>query len=446
MNYQKTLDYIYSFVNYETLPQMRDKAHFDLRRMEELLAHLGSPQLAGHAVHIAGTNGKGSVAAMMASVLSTSGYRVGLYTSPHLQILEERIRVNGRLISSAELINLVEKLKPEIEAVKKKATYGQLTTFEVLTALGFCYFKLKGVDFKVLEVGLGGRLDATNVVSPEVAIITSISFDHKEVLGDCLPELAREKAGIIKPKSKVVLAPQADEVTRTIEEICSSLDAELVKVGRDVTWQGSGFDLSNQSLKVQGRLSSYKLTIPLLGEHQLENTATAVAALEVLDEKGFNIPGESIINGLAKVSWPGRLEVLHHHPLLIVDSAHNPDSARKLKQAIKKYFDFDRAFLIIGTSLDKDVAAIVSELAPLFSEVIITRSRHPRAMAPPTLASEFRNYPVKVHLSENVTEALTLALSLAKEPDLVCASGSLFIAAEVTQEASKLLANKEHLL
>jgi len=419
---------------------MRDKAHFDLRRMEELLAHLGSPHSAGQSVHIAGTNGKGSVAAMIASVLTSSGYKVGLYTSPHLQILEERIQVNGRLISAAELISLVERLKPLIEVVNRKASYGKLTTFEVLTALGFAYFKLKGVDFKVLEVGLGGRLDATNVIIPEVAIITSISFDHKEVLGDSLSEIAREKAGIIKPESRVVISPQADEVTRVIEEVCSSLGAELVKVGIDITWQSTGFDLNSQSLEVQGRLGSYKLFIPLLGEHQLENTATAVAALEVLSEQGYKISKESIVNGLGRVSWPGRLEVLHHHPLLLVDSAHNPDSARKLKQAINKYFNFDRAFLIIGTSLDKDIAGVVSELVPLFSEVIITRSQHPRANLPQTLLNEFEKCRVKTHLTATVPEALNLALSLASDDDLICASGSLFVVAEVRQEASKLLA------
>ncbi len=439
MNYQETLDYIYSFTNYETLPQPRDKAHFDLRRMEELLSRLGNPHKVARTVHIAGTNGKGSVAAMVASVLVASGYRVGLYTSPHLRRLEERIRVGGRLISVAELADLVERLKPEIEAVNEEATYGRLTTFEVLTALSFYYFKLKEVAFQVVEVGLGGRLDATNVVSPEVGVITSISLDHREVLGDSILEIAGEKAGIIKPKSTVVSSPQTDEVTQVIEETCTGLGVELVRVGRDVTWQSVGFDLGGQSLLVEGRLGRYELTVPLLGEHQLENAATTVAVLEVLTEKGVGISKQNIANGLAKVSWPGRLEILHSRPLILVDGAHNPDSARKLRQAIKQYFKFERAYLIIGASLDKDIAGVASELAPLFSEVILTCSQHPRAVAPSLISSEFTKYGVKTHLSRNVAEALSMALALAGDDDLVCAAGSLFVVAEVAREVRRLL-------
>ena len=198
-SYQQALDYLCSFVDYETMHLPRSAVNYDLRRVEELLFRLGNPHLAARSVHVAGTKGKGSVAAMVAAVLTASGYTTGLYTSPHLNDLRERIRVNGELITEEELIALVERLKSEVEAVSEKATYGQLTTFELLTALGFAHFKQKGVDFQVVEVGLGGRLDATNVIQPEVCIITSISFDHTEVLGSSLTEIASEKAGIIKP-------------------------------------------------------------------------------------------------------------------------------------------------------------------------------------------------------------------------------------------------------
>ena len=439
MNYQEALDYIYGFVNYETLPQPRDKAHFDLRRMEELMERLGNPHLAARAVHIAGTNGKGSVAAMVASVLKASGYRVGLYTSPHLQRLEERIQVNDKLISEDELIRLVEQLKPEIEAVNERATYGQLTTFEVLTALGFAYFKERDAHFQVVEVGLGGRLDATNVLCPEVVVITSISFDHKDVLGDSLSEIAREKAGVIKPESKVVSSPQEKEAMRVIEEVCTGLGASLIEVGRDVTWRGTGSGLWGQSLLVKGRLGSYELKIPLLGEHQLENAAVAVAALEVLMEAGASISKESIACGLGRVSWPGRLEVLNQNPLLLIDGAHNPDSARKLRQAIKDYFRFKRAYLIIGASLDKDIASVASEIVPLFDEVILTQAKHPRAVAPERIAGEFEKYRVGLHITGNVTEALSLALTAVKKDDLICVCGSLFVVAEAREVAKKLL-------
>ncbi len=438
MDYQQALDYIYSFIDYERVPRPRDAANYDLRRVEELLRWLDNPHLRAKSVHIAGTKGKGSVAAMMASALTASGYTTGLFTSPHLHTFNERIRIDDKLISEAELVSLVERLKPEVKAVNRKATYGRLTTFELMTALGFTYFELKGVDFQVIEVGLGGRLDATNVVQPEVCIITSTSFDHTEVLGNTLAQIAVEQAGIIKPNSIVVASPHVDEADRIIEQTCLACQVELVRVGSDVTWQSLGFDSSRQSLRVQGRLASYGLSIPLLGQHQLENAATAVAALEVLAEKGFHISGDSITRGLAQVSWPGRLQVLSRRPLIVVDGAHNPDSARKLKQSLEQYFNFDQAILIIGVSSDKDIAGIISELVPLFDKVIVTRSIHPRAMATAPIMAEFSRHGVEAAATEDISTALPLALTLAEEKDLICVTGSLFVVAGAIEQAGKL--------
>ena len=438
MDYQQALDYISSYTDYEKAPMPHDPAFYDLRRVGELLTRLGNPHLGARSVHIAGTNGKGSTAAMIASALITSGYITGLYTSPHLHTLRERIRVNGELISEAELAALVERLKPEVEAVNQKATYGQLTTFELLTALGFAHFKLKGVEFQVLEVGLGGKFDATNVIQPKVCIITSISFDHTEVLGRSLAEIAAEKAGIIKPGCIVVTSPQPDEAGKVIAETCLSYGVELVRVGSDVTWQGLSSNPDRQLLQVKGRLGNYELSIPLLGDYQLANAATAVAALEVLARRGFNITKDSIISGLATVSWPGRFQILSHRPLLIADGAHNPDSARRLKQPLEQYFDFDRAILVIGVSSDKDIAGIVSELAPLFDKVIITRSRHPRAMALPPITAEFKRHRVETQAVDTVSEALSLALALAGARDLICVTGSLFVVAEAIEQANIL--------
>jgi len=438
VDYQQALDYIYSLIDYEKVPRPRDAARYDLRRMEELLGRLDNPHLKTRSVHIAGSKGKGSVAAMMTSALTASGYTTGLFTSPHLHTFNERIRIDDKLISNEELVSLVERLKPEVEAVNQKATYGRLTTFELMTALGFTYFKLKRVDFQVIEVGLGGRLDATNVVQPDVCIITSISFDHTEVLGSTLAEIAAEKAGIIKPNSIVVTSPHVDEVDRIIEQTCLTCQAELVRVGSDVTWQSLGFDSSRQSLRLTGRLASYELSIPLLGHYQLENAATAVAALEVLAEKGFHISGDSITKGLAQVSWPGRLQVLSRRPLIVVDGAHNPDSARKLKQSLEQYFDFDRAILIMGASSDKNIAGIVSELVPLFDKVIVTRSIHPRAMDTAPIMAEFSKYEVEAVATEDISIALPLALTLAGEKDLICVTGSLFVVAGAIEQASKL--------
>ena len=435
---QQALDYIYSFIDYESQPRLRDAIHYDLRRMDELLARLDNPHLKARTVHIAGTKGKGSVAAMIASALTASGYVTGLYTSPHLHTFNERIRIDNRLISNEELVSLVDRLKPEVEVVNKKATYGQLTTFEIITALGFAYFEQKGVDWQVIEVGLGGRLDATNVVEPEICIITSISFDHTEVLGNTLAEIATEKAGIIKPNKIVVVSPQVDEVDRVIEKACLNCQAELVRVGSDVTWRSTGFDYNRQSLQVKGRTGSYELTIPLLGQHQLNNAATAVAALEVLAGKGFHISEENITSGLAKVNWPGRLQVLNRRPLVVVDGAHNPDSASKLRQSLEQYFDFDKSVLIIGASSDKDIAGIISELVPLFDEVIATHSIHPRAMPSASIVAECRRQGVEAKETDDISIALPLALSMVGEKDLICVTGSLFVIAGAIEQAELL--------
>ncbi|MBN1863167.1 MAG: bifunctional folylpolyglutamate synthase/dihydrofolate synthase [Dehalococcoidales bacterium] len=430
MKYEQARDYILGYTDYEKIPLPHALGSYDLRRVEELLARLGNPHLAAKSVHIAGTNGKGSTAAMISSVLTSAGYATGLYTSPHLITIRERFQVNGRPISRADFARITTRLKPEVEAVNLKATYGELTTFELLTALAFSYFQAKGVDFQVLEVGMGGNFDATNVIRPEVCVITSISLDHTEVLGDSLAKIAAEKAGIIKPGSRVVLAPQPNEVVPVIEEDCRRKQAELIMVGREVSGQSLGFDGKKQLLEITGRLDSYRISLPLLGGYQMENAASAVAALEVLKEKGYNITRDSIANGLARVSWPGRLQVLRRRPLVVVDGAHNPGAAHKLGLALKQYFKFERATLIMGASSDKNVSAVVSELAPLFDEVIITRSAHPRAMETARLKAVFEGQGKTAQVTGDVPEALALALDRARVRDLVCVSGSLFVVAE----------------
>lgn len=438
MDYQQALDYVFGYTDYEKVPMPHDPAFYDLRRVEELLARLGNPHLGARSVHIAGTKGKGSTAAMVASALTVSGYITGLYTSPHLHTWRERMRVNGEIISEAEFAALVERVKPEVEALNQKATYGPLTTFELITALGFAYFKQKGSDFQVMEVGLGGKYDATNVIHPEVCVITAISLDHTDVLGNTLAKIAAEKSGIIKTGCVVVTSPQTDEAGRVIEETCRRCGVELIKVGSDVLWQGLGSNLSCQLLQVTGRLGSYELSIPLLGDYQLENAAAAVAALEALAARGFKISQDSIVSGLAEVSWPGRFQILSHNPLLVVDGAHNPGAAKRLRQSLKQYLDYDRAILVIGASSDKDIAGIVSELAPHFDKVIATRSQHPRAMAPATIVAEFKQRGIEAEATEDVPTALSLALSTAESVDMVCVIGSLFVVAEAIEHAEAL--------
>lgn len=442
MNYQQALDYIYGFVNFETSPIPRTAEHFDLRRMYELMAQLGNPQDMAKSVHITGTKGKGSTAAMIAAVLTASGYNTGLYTSPHLIDLRERIQVNGEMIQEADLIALVEKLKPDIEAVNQRATYGKLTTFEVLTALAFAYYRQRGVDFQVLEVGLGGRLDATNIIkNPAVCIITSISYDHTEVLGDTLAKIATEKSAIIKPGCVAVVSPQSDEAREVIEKRCEEQGVRLIQVGKDVTWNGTGYGLGGQRLSVNGLFLTYELGLPLLGDHQMENAAAAVAALEVLSGKAFKISKDSIIDGITRVKWPGRFQVLGQEPLVIADGAHNHDSARKLAQSLEQYCGLSadrdkrtrKSVLVFGASLDKKVAGVIAELYRLFDHVIVTVSRNPRAMVISRLRDEFSRLGVEAESAPDVKTALSQAISLAGDDGLVCVTGSLFAVAEAME-------------
>jgi len=435
--YQAALDYIYSFVDYETQRRPRDAANYDLRRVYDLLGRLGNPHQKVKSVHIAGSKGKGSVSAMIASVLITAGYKTGLYTSPHLLTFNERIRIDNHLISDEDVARLVDRLKPHVEAINEEAKYGRLTTFEIMTAMGFVYFAEQGCDFNVVEVGLGGRLDATNVILPEVSVITSISLEHTEVLGNTLAEIAGEKAGIIKPGITVVSSPQAGEAGEVFARISRERGSDLIRVGTDVTWQGLTFDAIRQSLRIKGRKGTYDLTIPLLGEYQMENAATAVAALEVLAQKGHRITARHIADGLAHVDWPGRLQVLRRNPYVIADGAHNPYSAAKLRDALKKHFKFEHATLIIGTSSDKDIGGIMSELLPVFDKVIVTRSTHPRATPTERLAAELKRLGRDTVETGDITEALPLALSQAGEKDLICITGSLFVVAGAMEFIAK---------
>lgn len=438
--YQAALDFLYSFVDYETSHQPRSPLNYDLRRMDELLARLGNPHLKARTVHIAGTKGKGSTAAMVASVLTAAGYRTGLYTSPHLVDIRERMRVDGRLIPKADFMRHVEKLKPEVEAVNARASYGRLTTFELLTALGFMYFADKQADFQVVEVGLGGRLDATNVVKPEVCAITTLGMDHTDVLGDTLAKIAAEKAGIIKPGVPVVSARLEPEAAEVIEMFCRRNDARLIRVGADIDYSSRGDKDGIQSLEIKGRLGTYEAALPMRGRFQQENAAVAVGVLEALSERGFKVPSESIKEGLGKVRWPGRFQVVRRRPAVVIDGAHNPQAARQLRLAIEEFLagrPGGRRILVIGMSSDKDYGEVAGGLAPLFDIVIATRSRHPRALAVETLAAEFAHLGGEVETADSVAAAMSRAVELAQNNGFVCATGSLFIVGEALEWAGK---------
>jgi dihydrofolate synthase/folylpolyglutamate synthase len=431
MDYQQAEDYILSFTDYEKMPGIAyTSANYDLRRMEKLLQPLGNPHLGTRTVHIAGTKGKGSTAAMISQTLIAAGYRIGLFTSPHLHTIRERIRINGIMVSEADFAALVTELKPIVESVNKQAAFGELTTFEILTAVVFNYFKKNRVDFQVIEVGLGGRLDATNVVKPDVCVITSLSLDHTDILGHSIAKIATEKAGIVKPGCIVVNAPQADEAAQVIQQVCHQQRAKLIQVGQDVTWRKKSGDLHGQTFTVFTKSGHYDLAIPLLGEYQLENAAAALAVIEALVSRGVDISSQSITDGFSQVSWSGRLQILSREPTVVVDGAHNTYSMNKLVQAVNEYFDYKRCFVIFGTSCDKDISGMVQELQPLGNHIIITSSSHPRAASVSLVAEKFNTLGVKAMEVGNVNEALSKALALANKTDLILITGSLFVVAE----------------
>jgi dihydrofolate synthase / folylpolyglutamate synthase len=431
LNYSQAEDYLNSFINYEQIPGISYiQPGYSLGHVEELLHRMGGPQLAATTIHIAGTKGKGSVAAMIARGLSGSGYKTGLYTSPHFHTLRERISIDGSLISEAEFAAAMSAIRPYIESMKQDAAFSQLTYFEAFTVLAFAYFKKEQVDFQVLEVGLGGRLDATNVARPVVCIITPVSLDHTQILGNTLEEIAGEKAGIIKPGCWVVLSPQPEEAALVINNICREKQARVVQVGKDVTWHKTGDDLSQQSLVIQGRGNNYHVSIPLLGDYQLENAAAAVAALEILASAGFKISAAGIAQGLARVKWPGRFQILRQNPTVLVDGAHNVASTKRLVSNIKAYFGHKRVFLVFGTSSDKDIPGIVSELVTLSPQVIVTQAPQSRAASPSTLAAEFSKRGIEAEIGGTIPQAITQALSKADRTDLICVTGSLFVVAE----------------
>lgn len=433
INYQQALDYLYSFVDYSLTRNFRNSPDkFDLGRMAALLDLLRQPHQAYPVIHIAGTKGKGSTAALVASALRVEGYRVGLYTSPHLREFTERIQVNGQPIGTQALADLVDEIKPAVAQIER------LTTFEITTALGFLYFARQKADVAVVEVGLGGRLDATNVVTPLVSVITALSMDHMAVLGDTLAKIAFEKAGIIKPGRPVVTAPQRDDALQVIEQVCGQRHSPLFEIGREFKFTMQTHSLEGQTFQVWREGGArYDLTIPLLGGHQVENATAAFAALQLAQEQGLKVSDEAIRRGFAEVVWPGRLEILNHEPVVMVDSAHNPDSALRLRQALDDYLPGRPVVMIFGASEDKDVTGMFVELMPRVSRLIATQSIHPRAMPASHLVDLASPYHIPAQVVLPVEAALAEAVRIAKaDPTgqtVVIAAGSLFIAGAVRE-------------
>lgn len=454
MDYRQSIDALLSLVDHERNSLgPRQTAIVDLGRTERFMSRLGDPHRRAKTIHVAGTKGKGSTAALCDSALNAAGYHTGFYSSPHLHHFAERIRLDCQPIAEEGFARLVDQLWPHRfdaggpDAKGPDAFYPAeaVTLFEFMTGMAYQCFAQEEVDFQTIEVGLGGRLDATNVVIPEVAVITSISLDHTAILGDTLGEIASEKAGIIKPGGVVVIAPQSPEALSSILEACRKQRAQPIQVGRDVTWDmtdtgETGRDpWEGQRLTVKGRLDEYQLDIPLLGHHQLENAATAVGALEALVEQGHAIPADAIKRGFAQVSWPGRMEVLSRSPLFVADGAHNPHSVNSLMESLEDQSLPGRLILVAGFSRDKNVADMVHRLvqrsphAQAKPLVFATRSRHPRSLSPAAVASHFGNEGIKAVESAAVADAVGQALASAAPGDLVLATGSLFVVAEARE-------------
>ena len=418
LTYSDALAYLNQFINYErSQPQRYAPETLSLDRVNQLLDRLGRPDRAYRAIHIAGTKGKGSTAAMIESCLRAAGHRTGFYTSPHLHTFRERMRVNNEFISREQFAQLVDEIEPHV------ATVGGLTWFEIVTAIMFLFFARSQIEVAVLEVGLGGRFDATNVVTPLVSIITSLSMDHMNLLGNSIEQIAFEKAGIIKRHVPVVSAPQVPEALDVIRRVARVRGAKLTVTPHPPT----------PSPEIRSSISGEGDAQPgvrLLGAHQLINASVAITALHIANERGLVVNDDAIQHGLETVQWPGRLEVLNREPLLVVDGAHNGDSAQKLAQALRDVFHVEKWTLIIGISADKDIAAILDTLLPLAEKVIVTRATNQRGASLEALGAQVADRGYAPTLAASVADALEIAL-IDQTPSIV--TGSLFTVADARE-------------
>jgi len=428
IRYQEALDYIYSFVDYSRTHQANlSPENFDLSRMADFLDLLGTPHKKFPSLHIAGSKGKGSVSAFCASVLQAAGFKVGLYTSPHLKDFEERMQINKVPIPRNTLAEYVEEIKPAVDTVPK------LTTFEIMTGLAFLFFARQNVDIAVIEVGLGGRLDATNIITPLVSVITSLYLDHVTILGETLEEIAAEKGGIIKPGIPVVSAPQEEKALSVIKKIAAQHDSPFIEVEEEYpysivssTLDGQEFVFTKPTEDQGGNLPYF---IPLLGTFQVINAVTAYAALDNIKSRGFPLDEEEIKRGLETTVWPARFEIARREPPVIFDSAHNPASMRMLRETLDSFFPDLPLVLIFGVSEDKQLDGMLKEILPRTSHLITTQADHPRAMDSEDLEKWAREYPCSSEAIPNVHNALSRAVQLAGNDKVVLVTGSIFVAA-----------------
>ena len=456
MNYQEALAYLYSLSDYERGGPYTRNREDNLAREARLLEALGDPQLSYTSTLLAGTKGKGSTAAFIERVLREAGLRTGLYTQPDLHTFRERMRVNGRLIGEEEVAELVPQVRAAVEEIEQRREFDPFITYELATALALLYFQRQHVEHAVLEVGLGGRLDATNVTQPLVSVIASISYDHTQILGDTLAKIATEKAGIIKPNGMVVTSARPPEALLAIAAVCRRQHAELIRVG------AAGSDPAQAEVET-GQLPALSyhyqledrtedrqhftvwtpervyagLEIPLAGQHQLENATLALATLDMLRKIGISWDERALREGLRKMRWPARIDVVEHHPTIVVDGAHNADSMEKLMQALRDSFAFQRLIVVLSLFRDKDLVGIARALQHA-DIVVLTRMVSPRAATVEQMQEIFAKHAphAEIHTADDSRAAMGLAVGLAGDNDLICATGSLYFAGEVLRWAA----------
>ena len=445
MDYKAALAYIEGFIDYERSPDFSRQARlYNLNRISLLLERLGNPHDRLQVIHIAGSKGKGSTAALIASVLTQAGYKTGLFTSPHLITPRERCRIDGDLISKADVACYIEKLKPAIETVST-SEFGRVSFFEIYTALAFSYFADKATDFAVIEVGLGGRLDATNVVTPVATVITPIGLEHTAILGETYTEIAGEKAEIIKQKCPLALAPQHPEARTVFEKVASERNAPIVEpknlVGRDCSASSSrlvrnadGLPVA-QEFDVETDSESYpQLTMPLLGHHQFINATTAVTAIECLKQKGYRVPKTSVYAGFKNVQWQGRIQRIRSSPIVVLDGAHSPASMEVLCSTLRQSFRYDRVTFIVSLMRDKNLTAIGNIVSQTADFVIATQVlNNPRVMSAEEILDAWENTCEKISACSTPEKAITRALSGASPTDLICITGSLYLVGQALE-------------
>lgn len=435
MRYKEALDFIHGLNRFGT--------KLGLNNITKLLDILGNPHKDMNIIHVAGTNGKGSTCAMIDFILQEEGYKVGLFTSPYLEVFNERMRVNGNNISNDDLARLTEKVKSATIYMREN-DLGYPTEFEVVTAIGLLYFKEQNVDFIILEVGMGGRLDATNVVVPNVSVITPISLDHQQYLGDNIESIAREKCGIIKHSVPVISAPQDARAMRIIEETARNRNCKLKKVCRNtqnkssdtVSYQIISDDAKGAFFNLKTSRGIYEnLRINLPGLHQVENAATAVGVIEALKLLGINIKKESLYKGLQSAKWAGRIELLQKNPLVLIDAAHNIAGITTFRKTVEKYFSDYKKILVLGILGDKDYKNMVKEISNLADTIIVTEPQTPRALSTTELYKTILEYKepnrCRVYEKPELNDAIELAFKLAKKDNLIIFAGSIYLIGSV---------------